>query len=135
MRRAISPMIATYFLVLVAVVAGAAAFAWVFGIWGNLGATETLRIYPNASLYNVEGSVHLSLLVKNTGTRDIVVMSIEIEGVGTCVSHEKMIRIEEGIRKISCRVARGAVKPGTLYLIKLRTEGGSTFQFIVRASD
>ncbi|MEM4655871.1 MAG: archaellin/type IV pilin N-terminal domain-containing protein [Acidilobaceae archaeon] len=54
MKKAISPVVATVILIAVTIVIGVAVAGWLMGIWGGLGGTEALKIYPNATLRRVK---------------------------------------------------------------------------------
>jgi flagellin-like protein len=49
-RKAISPIIATVILIAVTLAIGVAIAAWIMGIWGGMGGTESLKILPNSTL-------------------------------------------------------------------------------------
>ena len=136
MRKAISPIIATVILIAVTLAIGVAIAAWIMGIWGGMGGTETLKILPNSTL-TVDGDrVELKLTIKNDGSRDARVVGVEVVvGAKVCkLSNPFTTAISAGAMVTD--TARGTcsgLTPGASYTIKVITEAGNVYQAMLVA--
>jgi flagellin-like protein len=135
-RKAISPIIATVILIAVTLAIGVAIAAWIMGIWGGMGGTETLKILPNSTL-TVDGDrVELKLTIKNDGSRDARVVGVEVVvGAKVCkLSNPFTTAISAGAMVTD--TARGTcsgLTPGASYTIKVITEAGNVYQAMLVA--
>ncbi len=78
-RRAISPLIATLILILIAVVGGGMVYAVFSSQAGSLAKTTDIQV-QSASIASASGTVVISVTVKNTGT--IAVDSVDVKVYG-----------------------------------------------------
>ncbi|MDW7973806.1 MAG: archaellin/type IV pilin N-terminal domain-containing protein [Sulfolobales archaeon] len=159
MRRAISPVIATVILIAITIVIGAAVGGWLLGLWGDLGATEALMIYPypESSLTSKPGfggCNNVTLKVKNVGSKDLELLWIEVGTLGYCYADYMGSTLRQQYPEVNpklklkpgeettwfCRLpdkrwqddnAWGAI-PGN-YLVKVVTVSGGVYQAIVPA--
>ena len=135
MRKAISPVIATVILIAVTLAIGVAIAAWIMGIWGGMGGTETLKILPNSAL-TVDGDrVELELIIKNDGSRDAKVVGVEV-GVGArvCKLSNPFTTIRAGAMETGTAdgICSG-LTPGASYTVKVITEAGNVYQTMLVA--
>lgn len=135
MRKAISPIIATVILIAVTLAIGVAIAAWIMGIWGGMGGTETLKILPNSTLTVNNNQVTLKLTVKNDGSRDARVVGVEV-GVGArvCKLSNPFTTISAGAMVTG--TAEGTcseLTPGASYTVKVITEAGNVYQAMLVA--
>ncbi|MEM4961235.1 MAG: archaellin/type IV pilin N-terminal domain-containing protein [Acidilobaceae archaeon] len=128
MKKAISPVVATVILIAVTIVIGVAVAGWLMGIWGGLGGTEALKIYPNATL---EGK-KLSFTVKNEGSRDAKLIGVRVEGLGDCSGFQPVVVKVGAITTITCDIT-GDSTPGAVYTVRVYTEAGNVYPFQVAA--
>ncbi|MEM1777401.1 MAG: archaellin/type IV pilin N-terminal domain-containing protein [Acidilobaceae archaeon] len=130
MKKAISPVVATVILIAVTIVIGVAVAGWLMGIWGGLGGTEALKIYPNATL---EGN-KLSFTVKNEGSRDAKLIGVRVEGLGDCSDFQPVVVKVGAITTITCTIT-GNSTPGAVYTVRVYTEAGNVYPFQVAAQE
>ena len=78
-RRGISPVIAIVILIAVAVALGIAVAFWATGLIGTLGKVEKLEIRTAYAESN-DGTWTITMKGANTGTADITVVEITING-------------------------------------------------------
>ncbi|MEM4698433.1 MAG: archaellin/type IV pilin N-terminal domain-containing protein [Acidilobaceae archaeon] len=127
MKKAISPVVATVILIAVTIVIGVAVAGWLMGIWGGLGGTEALKIYPNATL---KGN-NLTFTVKNEGSRDAKLISVRVEGLGDCSNLQPVVKVG-AITTITCKINNDST-PGAVYTVRVYTEAGNVYPFQVAA--
>jgi flagellin-like protein len=135
-RKAISPIIATVILIAVTLAIGVAIAAWIMGIWGGMGGTETLKILPNSTLtVDNNGVVTLKLTVKNDGSRDARVVGVEV-GVGArvCKLSNPFTTISAGAMVTGTATGPcSELTPGASYTVKVITEAGNVYQAMLVA--
>jgi flagellin-like protein len=135
-RKAISPIIATVILIAVTLAIGVAIAAWIMGIWGGMGGTETLKILPNSTLtVDNNGVVTLKLTVKNDGSRDARVVGVEV-GVGArvCKLSNPFTTISAGAMVTGTAEGNcSELTPGASYTVKVITEAGNVYQAMLVA--
>jgi flagellin-like protein len=135
-RKAISPIIATVILIAVTLAIGVAIAAWIMGIWGGMGGTETLKILPNSTLtVDNNGVVTLKLTVKNDGSRDARVVGVEV-GVGArvCKLSNPFTTISAGAMVTGTADGNcSELTPGASYTVKVITEAGNVYQAMLVA--
>jgi flagellin-like protein len=135
-RKAISPIIATVILIAVTLAIGVAIAAWIMGIWGGMGGTETLKILPNSTLtVDNNGVVTLKLTVKNDGSRDARVVGVEV-GVGArvCKLSNPFTTISAGAMVTGTATGTcSELAPGASYTVKVITEAGNVYQAMLVA--
>ena len=135
MRKAISPIIATVILIAVTLAIGVAIAAWVMGLWGGMGGTETLKILPNSTL-TVDGDrVELKLTIKNDGTRDAKVVGVEVVvGARVCKLSNPFTTISTGAMVTGTATGTcSGLTPGASYTVKVITEAGNVYQTTLAA--
>jgi flagellin-like protein len=137
-RKAISPIIATVILIAVTLAIGVAIAAWIMGIWGGMGGTESLKILPNSTLtVKNDGAVELSLTIKNEGSRDAKIVGVEVMvGAGACklTPDNKLSIIRAG--GMVTDTAKGTcseLTPGASYTVRVITEAGNVYQTMLVA--
>jgi flagellin-like protein len=135
-RKAISPIIATVILIAVTLAIGVAIAAWVMGLWGGMGGTETLKILPNSTLtVKNDGTVELSLTIKNDGTRDARVVGVEVVvGARVCKLSHQFTTISTGAMVTGTAEGNcSGLTPGASYTVKVITEAGNVYQTMLVA--
>ncbi|MEM4559457.1 MAG: archaellin/type IV pilin N-terminal domain-containing protein [Acidilobaceae archaeon] len=132
MKKAISPVVATVILIAVTIVIGVAVAGWLMGIWGGLGGTEALKIYPNATLEGSDKGTNLTFTVKNEGSRDAKLISVRVEGLGDCSNLQPEVVKVGAITTITCTINKGST-PGAVYTVRVYTEAGNVYPFQVAA--
>ena len=135
MRKAISPIIATVILIAVTLAIGVAIAAWIMGIWGGMGGTETLKILPNSTLTVQDNQVTLQLTIKNDGSRDARVVGVEV-GVGArvCKLSNPFTTISAGAMVTGTATGTcSELTPGASYTVKVITEAGNVYQAMLVA--
>jgi flagellin-like protein len=135
-RKAISPIIATVILIAVTLAIGVAIAAWIMGLWGGMGGTETLKILPNSTLtVDENGKVDLKLTIKNDGSRDARVVGVEVVvGARVCKLSNPFATISAGAMVTG--TAEGpcsGLTPGASYTVKVITEAGNVYQAMLVA--
>ena len=84
-RRAISPILATLLLVVIAVAAIVVTYAWVMTYMTNIGNQAGVRMYEvGVNFYNVSGVDKIDVDVGNSGTSDTQIIGLY---VGTSSSY------------------------------------------------
>jgi flagellin-like protein len=137
-RKAISPIIATVILIAVTLAIGVAIAAWIMGLWGGMGGTETLKILPNSTLTVSNDNVTLKLTIKNDGSRDARVVGVEVV-VGARVCKLSLINNQFATISAGAMVtgtAEGAcsgLTPGASYTVRVITEAGNVYQAMLVA--
>jgi flagellin-like protein len=134
-RKAISPIIATVILIAVTLAIGVAIAAWIMGIWGGMGGTETLKILPNSTLTVQDNQVTLQLTIKNDGSRDARVVGVEV-GVGArvCKLSNPFTTISAGAMVTGTATGTcSELTPGASYTVKVITEAGNVYQAMLVA--
>jgi flagellin-like protein len=136
-RKAISPIIATVILIAVTLAIGVAIAAWIMGIWGEMGGTESLKILPNSTLTvnTVNNQVTLRLTIKSDGSRDAKVVGVEV-GVGArvCKLSNPFTTIRAGAMVTGTATGTcSGLTPGASYTIKVITEAGNVYQTMLVA--
>jgi flagellin-like protein len=134
-RKAISPIIATVILIAVTLAIGVAIAAWIMGIWGGMGGTETLKILPNSTLTVNNDRVTLKLTIKNDGSRDARVVGVEV-GVGArvCKLSNPFTTISAGAMVTGTADGNcSELTPGASYTVKVITEAGNVYQAMLVA--
>jgi flagellin-like protein len=82
-RKAVSPVIATIIIVAIAISIAIAVAYWMVGITGAFTRFEKLEFvsaYASAQKINNQDGYNISMTVKNTGTTDVTVNMIFING-------------------------------------------------------
>jgi flagellin-like protein len=134
-RKAISPIIATVILIAVTLAIGVAIAAWIMGLWGGMGGTETLKILPNSTLTVNGDNVGLKLTIKNDGSRDAKVVGVEVVvGARVCKLSHQFTTISTGAMVTG--TAEGTcsgLTPGASYTVKVITEAGNVYQAMLVA--
>lgn len=87
-RRAISPLIATLILILIAVVGGGMVYAVFSSQAGSLSRTTDIQV-QSVNIAKASETVVISVTVKNTGT--IAVDNVEVKVYGTGVSPDVLL--------------------------------------------
>ena len=131
-RRGISPVIATVIIVAVAIAISIAVAGWLFGLWGSYGATEQLQVMPDTTL---SGST-LTLHVKNTGSKSVVITKVEVVGLGEATptnSSTLSVSLSQGTDAVLPLTLNKSATPGAQYLIKVYTDSGGVYQGYVTA--
>jgi flagellin-like protein len=137
-RKAISPIIATVILIAVTLAIGVAIAAWIMGIWGGMGGTESLKILPNSTLtVKNDGTVELSLTIKNDGSRDAKIVGVEVMvGAGACKltpgNELSIIRAGAMVTGTAEGTCSG-LTPGASYTVRVITEAGNVYQTMLVA--
>ncbi len=137
MRKAISPIIATVILIAVTLAIGVAIAAWVMGLWGGMGGTESLKILPNSTLAvnTANDQVTLQLTIKNDGTRDAKVVGVEVVvGAKVCKLSNPFTTISVGAMVTGTATGTcSGLTPGASYTVKVITEAGNVYQTMLVA--
>jgi len=130
-RRGISPVIATVILIAVTLAIGIAVAAWLMGVWGGLGGGEQLRIYPESTLKVGNNTATLELVVKNEGSRDVIIRSVTVAGY-PCNITKTTVGVG-GEKTLTCTIDNVELAAGASYEVKVYTEGGSVFSITLVA--
>jgi flagellin-like protein len=136
-RKAISPIIATVILIAVTLAIGVAIAAWIMGIWGGMGGTESLKILPNSTLTVDNDQVTLQLTTKNEGSRDAKIVGVEVMvGAGACklTPDNKLSIIRAGAMVTGTATGTcSGLTPGASYTVRVITEAGNVYQTMLVA--
>ena len=137
MRKAISPIIAIVILIAVTLAIGVAIAAWIMGIWGGMGGTESLKILPNSTL-TVNDEVTLKLTIKNEGSRDAKIVGVEVMvgAAGACklTPDNKLSIIRAGAMVTGTATGNcSELTPGASYTVRVITEAGNVYQTMLVA--
>jgi flagellin-like protein len=136
-RKAISPIIATVILIAVTLAIGVAIAAWIMGIWGGMGGTESLKILPNSTLTVNNDRVTLQLTIKNEGSRDAKIVGVEVMvGAGACklTPDNKLSIIRAGAMVTGTTEGTcSGLTPGASYAVRVITEAGNVYQTMLVA--
>jgi flagellin-like protein len=136
-RKAISPIIATVILIAVTLAIGVAIAAWIMGIWGGMGGTESLKILPNSTLTVNNDQVTLELTIKNEGSRDAKIVGVEVMvGARACklTPDNKLSIISAGAMVTGTATGTcSGLTPGASYTVKVLTEAGNVYQTMLVA--
>jgi flagellin-like protein len=138
-RKAISPIIATVILIAVTLAIGVAIAAWIMGIWGGMGGTESLKILPNSTLtVDNNGVVTLKLTIKNEGSRDAKIVGVEVMvgAAGACklTPDNKLSIIRAGAMVTGTATGDcSELTPGASYTVRVITEAGNVYQTMLVA--
>jgi flagellin-like protein len=138
-RKAISPIIATVILIAVTLAIGVAIAAWIMGIWGGMGGTESLKILPNSTLtVDNNGVVTLKLTIKNEGSRDAKIVGVEVMvgAAGACklTPDNKLSIIRAGAMVTDTATGNcSELTPGASYTVRVITEAGNVYQTMLVA--
>jgi flagellin-like protein len=76
-RKAISPILATLLLVVIAVAAIVVTYAWVMTYMNNAGQQAGVRLYKaNVNFYNVSSAKKIDVDIGNSGTSDTTITTV-----------------------------------------------------------
>jgi len=122
-------------LIAVTLAIGVAIAAWVMGLWGGMGGTESLKILPNSTLTVNGDSVELKLTIKNDGTRDAKVVGVEVVvGARVCKLSHPFTTISIGAMVTGTATGTcSGLTPGASYTVKVITEAGNVYQTMLVA--
>jgi hypothetical protein len=122
-------------LIAVTLAIGVAIAAWVMGLWGGMGGTETLKMLPNSTLTVDGDSVELKLTIKNDGTRDAKVVGVEVVvGARVCKLSHPFTTISTGAMVTGTATGTcSGLTPGASYTVKVITEAGNVYQTMLVA--
>ncbi|MEM3998835.1 MAG: archaellin/type IV pilin N-terminal domain-containing protein [Ignisphaera sp.] len=133
--KGIEPIIAVVILVAVTLVIAIGVIGWIMGWWGTMGATESVRVYPD-SYINASNKV-LYLHVKNEGSASAVIYKVEIVGVTTITTFGAATTTETTItpgQETTLTLSFNAnVVAGTNYQVKVYTKAGNVISATVQA--
>jgi flagellin-like protein len=123
-RKAISPILATLLLVVIAVAAIVVTYAWIMTYMGNAGRQAGVMLFKaNVNFYN-EGGKKIDIDIGNSGTTDT---NITVAYIGTSASTLQKQTIT------SVLVRAGASDPATI-TVTYDWAAGSTYYFKVISS-
>ncbi|MEM4481758.1 MAG: archaellin/type IV pilin N-terminal domain-containing protein [Desulfurococcaceae archaeon] len=128
--KGIEPIIAVVILVAVTLVIAIGVVGWIMGWWGTVGATESLRIYPDSSIIAGENPT-LELHIKNEGSATSVIYKIEIVGIETYTDTTTIPAGQE--TTITATLTSTGYSAGTNYFIKVYTRAGNVVSTTVQA--
>ncbi len=130
-RKAISPVIATVIIIAVTLAIAIAVAGWIMGLWGTMGSTESLQIYPDSY---IDSSTNQTVLyIKNTGTASAKIYKVEIAGVGTTTDLTGDTVLSPGVLgTVTVKINYNYV-PGQTYQIKVYTEAGNVYTATIMA--
>lgn len=78
-KKAISPILATLLLVVIAVAAIVVTYAWIMTYMNNAGQQAGVMLYEaNVNFYNVSGVKRITLDIGNSGTSDTRITTLYI---------------------------------------------------------
>jgi hypothetical protein len=126
-------------LIAVTLAIGVAIAAWIMGIWGGMGGTESLKILPNSTLTVNNDRVTLELTIKNEGSRDAKIVGVEVMvGAGACklTPGNELSIISAGAMVTGTATATGTcsgLTPGASYTVRVITEAGNVYQTMLVA--
>ncbi|MEL9939447.1 MAG: archaellin/type IV pilin N-terminal domain-containing protein [Ignisphaera sp.] len=132
--KGIEPIIAVVILVAVTLVIAIGVIGWIMGWWGTMGATESVRVYPD-SYINASNKV-LYLHVKNEGSASAVIYKVEIVGVTTITTFGAATTettITPGQETTLTLSFNANVVAGTNYQVKVYTKAGNVISATVQA--
>ncbi|MEM3973505.1 MAG: archaellin/type IV pilin N-terminal domain-containing protein [Ignisphaera sp.] len=132
--KGIEPIIAVVILVAVTLVIAIGVIGWIMGWWGTMGATESVRVYPD-SYINASNKV-LYLHVKNEGSASAVIYKVEIVGVTTITTSGAATTettITPGQETTLTLSFNANVVAGTNYQVKVYTKAGNVISATVQA--
>lgn len=137
--KGIEPIIAVVILVAVTLVIAIGVIGWIMGWWGTMGATESVRVYPDSYINasTSTGNKVLYLHVKNEGSASAVIYKVEIVGVTTITSFGAATTTETTItpgQETTLTLSFNAnVVAGTNYQVKVYTKAGNVISATVQA--
>jgi len=123
-RKAISPILATLLLVVIAVAAIVVTYAWIMTYMGNAGRQAGVILYKaNVNFYNVSAVKKIDIDIGNSGTSDTQITRVY---VGTSTSTLQN-------QTITSVAVRGGADPSRI-TVNYDWTAGSTYYFKVISS-
>ena len=128
--KAISPVIATVIIVSVAIAIAVAVAFWMTGITGLFTRYEKLEMVSAYATAKAEGEWTVTLIVRNTGTTDVTIDNIFINGIpyATLVNDNAFSNLKVNGGTVSGTLSV-ALKPGESKTITFDLTSGDTYKF------
>ena len=125
MKRAISPVIATVIIVSVAIAIAVAVAFWMTGITGLFTRYEKLEIISAYAEKTDTNTFTVYLKVRNTGTTDVTIDSIFVDGVLYTMTN---IYVSKGdTENITVNLSGSEYISGRIVEVKIHTAAGNEY--------
>jgi flagellin-like protein len=129
-KKAISPILATLLLVVIAVAAIVVTYAWIMTYMGNAGQQAGVMLYKaNVSFYNASGVNKIKIDVGNSGTSDTRITTLYIGLSDSNLVNETITPqtlLHGGTATITVDYDW---TPGTTYYFKVLSQTGQTLDW------
>jgi flagellin-like protein len=129
-RKAISPILATLLLVVIAVAAIVVTYAWIMTYMNNAGRQAGVMLYKaNVNFYNQNSTLMIDVDVGNSGTSETRLTNLYVGTSATSLLNQTItpVLLEAG------KVARITIgypwTPGVTYYFKVLSSTGQTFDW------
>lgn len=129
-KKAISPILATLLLVVIAVAAIVVTYAWIMTYMNNAGQQAGVMLYKaNVNFYNVSGVNKIDVDVGNSGTSDTMITTLYVglsdsNLVNQTITAQSLVH--GGVARITITYNWN---PGTTYYFKVLSKTGQTIDW------
>lgn len=128
-RKAISPILATLLLIVIAVAAIVVTYAWIMIYIGNAGRQAGVMLYDaNVRFYNNTGSNNIDIDIGNKGTSDTQILQVYLGTSSTNMNNQTTTP------PLPVPVIAGA-SPVRITIINYNWTAGSTYYFRIVPKD
>ena len=129
-RRAISPILATLLLVVIAVAAIVVTYAWVMTYMTNVGNQAGVRMYEvGASFYNVSGVDKIDVDVGNSGTSNTQIIKLYVGTSSSDVQDENITALPLPASNTQTITINYDWTVGTSYYFKVVSSSGQVLSW------
>lgn len=140
--RGLSPVLASVIILALTLVVVIGVISWVTGLWGSLGGVESLKVLPDSYMESRNGETLIALHILNTGSVPLVVVKVEVVGLGTVTRSFAMgyvagtapaygtltqVTVDPGKDVYLYATIKTSTVPGAIYAVRIYTASGNVY--------
>jgi flagellin-like protein len=134
-RKAISPILATLLLVVIAVAAIVVTYAWIMTYMNNAGRQAGVMLYKaNVNFYNQSTTWKIDVDIGNSGTSDTTLTALYVGTSPTSLLNQTITPVPLGGSKVARITIDYNWTKGETYYFKVLSSTGQTFDWPETAS-
>jgi archaeal type IV pilus assembly protein PilA len=134
-RKAISPILATLLLVVIAVAAIVVTYAWIMTYMNNAGHQAGVMLYKaNVNFYNQSTTWKIDVDIGNSGTSDTTLTALYVGTSPTSLQNQTITPVPLGGSKVARITIDYNWTKGETYYFKVLSSTGQTFDWPETAS-
>jgi flagellin-like protein len=129
-RKAISPILATLLLVVIAVAAIVVTYAWIMTYMNNAGRQAGVILYKaNVNFYEQNSTLMIDIDVGNSGTSDTQLTTLYVGKSTTSLLNQTITPVPLAAGKVARITIDYPWTPGVVYYFKVLSSTGQTFDW------